>query len=82
MDIKSVFLNGVRQEVYVEQLEGFWDPYIPNYLYRLKKTLYRLKQAPRAWYERLTRFFMDHHFDRGSMDKTLFIKKDDHLLIA
>lgn len=84
MDVKSVFLNGILQkEVYIEQLEGFKDLRLLNHVYRLKKVLYGLKQAPRAWYDRLTKFLMDHQFIRGSVDKTLFIKKNDgHILIT
>nr|GEV56876.1 retrovirus-related Pol polyprotein from transposon TNT 1-94 [Tanacetum cinerariifolium] len=49
MDIKSTFLNGpLKEEVYVNHLDGFVDPHHPNKVYRLKKALYRLKQAPRA----------------------------------
>nr|GEZ47824.1 copia protein [Tanacetum cinerariifolium] len=49
MDVKTRFLNGIlREEVYVSQLDGFMDPDNPNHLYRLKKALYRLKQAPYA----------------------------------
>ncbi|GJR78674.1 retrotransposon protein, putative, ty1-copia subclass [Tanacetum coccineum] len=47
MDVKMAFLNGeLREEVYVSQLEGFVDPDKPNHMYRLKKALYDLKQAP------------------------------------
>nr|GEU55263.1 hypothetical protein [Tanacetum cinerariifolium] len=49
MDVKTVFLNGnLREEIYVSQLDGFVDPDNPNHVYKLKKALYRLKQAPRA----------------------------------
>lgn len=76
MDVKSALLNVLLpEEVYVEQPNGFVDPYLPDHVYKLKKALYRLKQAPRTWYERLTKFFLDHQFDRGYVDKTLFIKK-------
>nr|GEX61483.1 hypothetical protein [Tanacetum cinerariifolium] len=37
------------EEVYVNQPDGFVDPYHPDKVYRLKKALYSLKQAPRAW---------------------------------
>nr|GEV14610.1 retrotransposon protein, putative, unclassified [Tanacetum cinerariifolium] len=37
------------EEVYVNQPDGFVDPYHPDKVYRLKKALYELKQAPRAW---------------------------------
>ncbi len=84
MDVKSAFLNGILQEeVFVEQPEGFEDPQLLNYVYKLKKALYGLKQAPRAWYERLTKFLLDNHFDRRSVDKTLFIKrKEGNILIV
>ncbi|GJW91377.1 gag-pol polyprotein [Tanacetum coccineum] len=49
MDVKTTFLNGpMKEEVYVNQLDGFVDPHHPNKVYRLKKALYGLKQAPRA----------------------------------
>lgn len=84
MDVKSAFLNGILQEeVYVKQPDGFEDPHMPNHVYRLKKALYDLKQAPRAWYEWQTRFLLEHHIDRESVDKTLFIKKkNDNILIG
>nr|GEZ03224.1 hypothetical protein [Tanacetum cinerariifolium] len=50
MDVKTAFLNGeLKEEVYVSQLEGFVDPDHPTRVYRLKKALYVLKHAPRAW---------------------------------
>ncbi|KAK6161335.1 hypothetical protein DH2020_004716 [Rehmannia glutinosa] len=84
MDIKSAFLNGfLNEEVFVEQPKGFQDPHKPNHVFKLKKALYGLKQAPRAWYERLAEFLLHVGFQRGSVDKTLFIKKEkQHLVIA
>nr|GFB23179.1 Gag-Pol polyprotein [Tanacetum cinerariifolium] len=50
MDVKTSFLYGpLKEEVYVNQPDGFVDPYHPDKVYRLKKALYGLKQAPRAW---------------------------------
>ena len=48
MDVKSAFLNGLIQEVYVEQPPGFEILDKPNHVYKLKKVLYGLKQAPWA----------------------------------
>nr|GEV01868.1 hypothetical protein [Tanacetum cinerariifolium] len=49
MDVKTSFLYGpLKEEVYVNQPDGFLDPYHPEKVYRLKKALYGLKQAPRA----------------------------------
>nr|CAN64879.1 hypothetical protein VITISV_021993 [Vitis vinifera] len=49
MDVKSAFLNGfINEEVYVEQPPGFQSFNFPNHVFKLKKALYDLKQAPRA----------------------------------
>nr|GEV30002.1 retrovirus-related Pol polyprotein from transposon TNT 1-94 [Tanacetum cinerariifolium] len=49
-DVKTVFLNGpLKKEVYVAQPDGFVDPDHPKKVYRLRKALYGLKKAPRAW---------------------------------
>ncbi|GKD92571.1 retrovirus-related pol polyprotein from transposon TNT 1-94 [Tanacetum coccineum] len=65
MDIKTTFLYGpLKDEVYVNQPDGFIDPYHPDKVYRLKKALYGLKQAPRAWYDKLSKFLI-HQSPRG-----------------
>nr|GFA82963.1 ribonuclease H-like domain, reverse transcriptase, RNA-dependent DNA polymerase [Tanacetum cinerariifolium] len=77
MDMKSAFLCGnIAEEVYVTQPRGFEDPDHPKKVYKVFKTLYRLHQAPRARYERLSTFLLKHGYRRGTIDKTLFIKKD------
>jgi len=76
MDVKSAFLNGyIDEEVYVCQPPGFEDHKHPDYVFKLKKTLYGLEQALRQWYERLSNFLLSHAYERGKTDKTLFIKK-------
>ncbi|GJX88276.1 retrovirus-related pol polyprotein from transposon TNT 1-94 [Tanacetum coccineum] len=66
IDVKTVFLNGpLKEEVYVSQPDRFVDPYFPDHVYKLKKTLYGQKQAPRAWYEKLSSFLIEHHFTKG-----------------
>ena len=52
MDIKSALLNGyLNEEVYVVQPTGFEDHHHLDYVYKLKKVMYGLKQSPCAWYE-------------------------------
>ncbi|GJW00365.1 putative ribonuclease H-like domain-containing protein [Tanacetum coccineum] len=77
MDVKSAFLYGtIEEEVYVHQPPGFVDPAHPNKVYKVVKALYGLHQAPRAWYETLSSFLLENGFRRGTIDKTLFIKKN------
>ncbi|GJS22974.1 retrovirus-related pol polyprotein from transposon TNT 1-94 [Tanacetum coccineum] len=82
MDVKTAFLNGnLREEVYVSQPDGFVDPDNPNHVYKLKKALYGLKQAPRAWYDMLSSFLISQDFSKGSVDPTLFIRKEGKELL-
>nr|GEY97640.1 retrovirus-related Pol polyprotein from transposon TNT 1-94 [Tanacetum cinerariifolium] len=76
IDVKTTFIYGpLKEEVYVNQPDGFVDPYNPDKVYRLKKALYGLKQAPRAWYDELSNFLVSKGFSKGSINPTLFITK-------
>nr|GEW48108.1 putative ribonuclease H-like domain-containing protein [Tanacetum cinerariifolium] len=82
MDVKTTFLNGnLREEVYVSQPNGFVDQDNPNHVYKLKKALYGLKQAPRTWYDMLLSFLISQYFSKGSVDPTLFIRRNDNDLL-
>nr|GEW07984.1 hypothetical protein [Tanacetum cinerariifolium] len=84
MDVKSAFLySKIEEEVYVCQSPGFEDPEFPDKVYKVEKALYGPHQAPRAWYETLSTYLLDNGFQKGQIDKTLFIKrvKDDILLV-
>nr|GFC04836.1 retrovirus-related Pol polyprotein from transposon TNT 1-94 [Tanacetum cinerariifolium] len=82
MDVKTAFLNdNLRENVYVSQPDGFVDPDNPNHVYKLKKALYGLKQAPRAWYDMLSSFLLSQEFSKGSVDPTLFIRKNGNDLL-
>ncbi|GKA29002.1 putative ribonuclease H-like domain-containing protein [Tanacetum coccineum] len=82
MDVKSSFLYGeIDEEVYVTQPKGFEDPHFPKHVYKVVKALYGLHQAPRAWYARLSNFLLKHNYRRGTIDKTLFIKKNSRDII-
>ena len=84
MDVKTVFLNELlKEDVYVAQPKEFIDPHFLNHVMYLKKAFYGLKQALRAWYDRLTQYLVSHGFTRGKTDQTLFIKiKDGELIVA
>ncbi|GKD64475.1 putative ribonuclease H-like domain-containing protein, partial [Tanacetum coccineum] len=73
----STFLCGtIDEEVYVAQPPGLIDYAHPKKVYKVVKALYGLHQAPRAWYATLSIFLEKHGYKRGSIDKTLFIKRD------
>ena len=66
----------------MEQPRDFVDPHRPDDVYKLRIALYGLKQAPRAWYDRLTACLTEHGFKRGSVDTTLFIRKDKNSFVV
>ncbi|GKA57844.1 putative ribonuclease H-like domain-containing protein, partial [Tanacetum coccineum] len=79
---KSAFLYGkIEEEVYVCQPPGSKDPDFPDRVYKVEKALYGLHQAPRAWYETLSTYLLDNGFQRGKIDKTLFIKRYKGVII-
>ncbi|GJR79730.1 retrovirus-related pol polyprotein from transposon TNT 1-94 [Tanacetum coccineum] len=84
MDVKSAFLNGkLKEEVYVKQPPGFECSEFLDYVCKLDKALYGMKQVPRAWYETLSTFLIHNKFVKGIIDNTLFIfkTKGDVLLV-
>ncbi|GJT45989.1 putative ribonuclease H-like domain-containing protein [Tanacetum coccineum] len=77
MDVKSAFLYGkIEEDVYVCQPSGFEDTDFLDRVYKVEKALYRLHQALRAWYETLLTYLLDNGFQRGKIDKNLFIRRD------
>ena len=83
IDVKSAFLNGnLQEEVFIGQLKGFQNPHFSDHVLRLKKVLYGLKQAPRDWYDCLTTYLLDRAFNRGHVDCTLFVKRDEKSLLV
>jgi hypothetical protein len=83
LDVKLAFLNGVLQEeIYVEQPDGFVIQGEEDKVYLLQKALYRLKQAPRAWYNRINDHLLNLGFVKSLSEATLYIRlKDDDILI-
>jgi len=78
MDVKSTFINGDLEDVYVEKCEGFSLTGNPGYVCKLKMALYGLKEAPRAWYHRLEKFIKD----KGIVDSNLDIKSEVNDLLV
>ncbi|GJY59888.1 putative ribonuclease H-like domain-containing protein [Tanacetum coccineum] len=84
IEVKSSFLYGIiEEEVYVCQPPGFEDTEFLNKVYKVEKVLYGLHHAPKACYKTLSTYLLENGFRRGTIDITLFIKKDkgDILLV-
>lgn len=83
MDLKSAFLNDlISEKVSVKQSLGFEDLKHYKYAFQLKKLLYGLKKALRAWYDKLSNFLLENGLTCGQVTKTLFRKtlKNDILV--
>jgi hypothetical protein len=79
LDVKSAFLHGeLNEEVYVEQPPDYIVKGEENKVYRLRRALYSLKQAPRVWYSRIEAYFLKEGFEKCPYEHTLFIKKSAH----
>jgi hypothetical protein len=83
MDVKNAFLHGdLQEEVYMEQPPGYVDQTHPNLVCRLKKTLYSLKQAPRAWPDKIGQYLVTSGFQTSDADFSLYVKKKDHGIVV
>jgi hypothetical protein len=79
MDVKTTFLNGaIKEEVYIEQPQGFEVHSKDTHICRLKKYLYGLKQDPRAWYARMDTYLTRLGFSKSHADPNLYYKVMDN----
>ncbi|KAL9255256.1 Retrovirus-related Pol polyprotein from transposon TNT 1-94-like protein [Drosera capensis] len=85
MDVKTTFLHGdLKEELYMEQPEGFVVKGKESYVYRLKKSLYGLKQAPRQWYKKFESLIGELGYVKNTMDHCVFVKNfstDDFVIL-
>src|SRR5271156_5162244 len=78
MDVKTAFLNGdLEPSIYMEPPPGSIDYGRPNIVWKLKKSLYGLKQASRAWYQKAKQEFLTLAFTRSDADHSVFVYDDD-----
>ncbi|GJY28495.1 ribonuclease H-like domain-containing protein [Tanacetum coccineum] len=74
LDVKNAFLHGdLSKTVYMYQPPGFWDSTHPDYVCLLQHSLYELKQAPRAWFQRFASYITRVGFHQSRCDSSLFI---------
>ena len=75
LDVKTAFLHGeLEEEIYMDQPEGFIVPGKEDFVCKLNKSLYGLKQSTRQWYKRFDSFMMSHGFKRSEYDSCVYIK--------
>jgi hypothetical protein len=79
MDVKSAFLNGdLKEEVYVQQPPGFVVKGSSGKVLKLKKALYGLRQAPRAWNAKLDSELLKLGFVRNPLEHAVYKRADKH----
>lgn len=77
LDVKSAFLNGeIEEEVYVSQPTGYEVKGQEGKVYKLRKALYGLRQAPRAWYTRLSKFLEKLGFEKCPYEHAVYVKRE------
>ncbi|XP_059670883.1 uncharacterized mitochondrial protein AtMg00810-like [Cornus florida] len=74
LDIKNAFIHGsLFKEIYMVQPSSFIDPTHPNHIFKLHKAIYGLKQAPPAWFQEISSFFLAYGFIQSQADSSMFV---------
>ncbi|KAJ4760135.1 hypothetical protein LUZ62_070510 [Rhynchospora pubera] len=83
LDVNNAFLHGdLAEQVFMSQSPGFIDSTRPNHVCLLSKSLYGLKQSPRAWFYKLSSTLISLGFFESQYDPSLFISHShNHLTI-
>lgn len=83
LDVKTAFLNGeLKEEVFVEQPEGFTVAGQEHKVYHLKRALYGLREAPRAWNTKLNQILRGLEFHRCTKEPSLYRKESNGNLLV
>ena len=76
MDVKTTFLHGdLEEEIYITQPDGFKVAGKENWVCKLNKLLYGLKQSLRQWYKRFDQFMIGQNYTRSSFDHCVYFRK-------
>nr|GEV79274.1 hypothetical protein [Tanacetum cinerariifolium] len=76
-------IEAIRLLLAYASFMGFTDPEFPARVYKMEKAMYGLHQAPRIWYGTLSKYLMTNGFQKGTIDQTLFIRRQrgDFILV-
>lgn len=78
MDVMTAFLNSsLQDEVYLKKPKGFVNKGHPTWVWRVRASLYGLRQEPREWNIMLTEKLVDNGLEQSKHDPVLFIKRED-----
>jgi hypothetical protein len=66
----------------MEQPPGYVNQTHPNLVCRLKKALYSLKQALRAWLDKIGQYLVTSGFQTSNADFSLYVKKTNHGIVV
>ena len=76
LDVKTAFLHGdLEEEIYITQPEGYKVAGKEDWVCKLKKSLYGLKQSPRQWYKRFDSFMRGQKYIRSKYDHCVYLRK-------
>ena len=82
MDVKTAFLTGkLDEDIYMAQPDGFSDTANPDYVCKLQRSLYGLKQSPRMWNKTIDDFMLGLKFKKCDSDHCVYMKRDDQDMI-
>jgi hypothetical protein len=82
VDVSNAFLHGfLNEDVYMQQPLGFEDARYPSHVCKLQRSIYGLKQSPRAWYARLSQRLYELGFSASKADTSLFFFSRDGIEI-
>ncbi|GKB57499.1 ribonuclease H-like domain-containing protein [Tanacetum coccineum] len=81
LDVNNAFLyGGLVEAMYMKPPEGYFPS--DNKVYKLKKYLYCLKQAPRQWNAKLTSTLIENGFSQSKYDYSLYTKSNNGIFLA
>ena len=82
MDVRTTFLHGnLHEEIYMEQPPGYISQDYPNYVCKLNKSLYGLKQSPRQWYERFNSCMSNLGYVRFQSDPNVYSRNGPNIIL-
>ena len=75
MDVKTAFPNGsIDSDIYMTQPEGYVDTERPDFVCKLKKSIYGLKQSARCWNSTLDQHLISSGYHKSNADGCIYIK--------